>query len=187
MASENASLVSLWQRAAVACCILGLGACSVPKPYVMPAPVQEPVPVVVAKEPPPAPPPPAQVVEAPKPAPKEAPEPPSRTFKLGPAAQSLVNQARAQIARGELPGASGTLDRALRIEPQNPLLWIEVARLRLTESDPKQAENCARKALLLGSADATVRITAGHLLADALRAQKRDAEAQDLEQQPWMN
>ena len=187
MASENASLVSLWQRAAVACCILGLGACSVPKPYVMPAPVQEPVPVIVAKEPPPAPPPPAQIVEAPEPAPKEAPEPPSRAFKLGPAAQALVNQARTQIARGELPGASGTLDRALRIEPQNPLLWIEVARLRLTESDPKQAENCARKALLLGSADATVRITAGHLLADALRAQKRDAEAQDLEQQPWMN
>ena len=71
--------------------------------------------------------------------------------------------------------------------PQNPLLWIEVARLRLTESDPKQAEHCAKKALILGSADVNVRQTAGHLLADALRAQKRDAEAADLEQQPWMN
>jgi len=187
MASENTSLVMFGKRAAIACCVLWLGACSVPKPYVMPTPVQEATPVVVHQEPPPAPPPPVQVVEAPKPVPKEAPEPPSRAFKLGPAAQALVNQARSQIARGELPGASGTLDRALRIEPQNPLLWIEVARLRLTESDPKQAENCARKALLLGSADATVRVAAGHLLADALRAQKRDAEAKDLEEQPWMN
>jgi hypothetical protein len=187
MATEDTALVTRGRRAAVLCLVLGLGACTVPKPYVMPAPAQEAAPVVVAQEPPPPPPPPVQVVEAPKAAPKEAPEPPSRAFKLGPAAQALVSQARSQVARGELPGASGTLDRALRIEPQNPLLWIEVARLRLTESDPKQAENCARKALLLGSADAVVRVTAGHLLADALRAQKRDAEAKDLEEQPWMN
>ncbi len=188
MASEDSALKSGFGRILVSLLLLALGACTLPKPYVMPPAPKESPPAVVIKEPPPPPPAPAVVApEAPKPAVKEAPEPPSREFRLGPAAQALVNQAKAQIARGELPGASGTLDRALRIEPQNPLLWIEVARLRLTESDPKQSENCAKKALILGSADVNVRLTAGHLLADALRAQKRDAEAADLEQQPWMN
>lgn len=117
---------------------------------------------------------------------KEAPEPPSREYRLGPAAQSLVNQARQQIAKGLHPAASATLDRALRIEPQNPLLWIEVARLRLAEGDLQQAERCARRALLLGSTDASVRLDAGHLLADVLRGLHRDDEARDLEDQPWM-
>jgi Flp pilus assembly protein TadD len=117
---------------------------------------------------------------------KEAPEPPHREFKLGPATQALVMQARAQISKGQLPSASGTLDRALRIEPQNPLLWNELARLRLTEGDLKQAEHCARRALLLGSTDTTVRVEAGHLLADVLRALHREDDAHDLEDQPWM-
>jgi Tfp pilus assembly protein PilF len=124
---------------------------------------------------------------APAPVTDTAPPPPAKEFRLGPAAQSLVTQARAQIARGELPGASTTLDRALHIEPQNPLLWIELARLRLSESDPKQAESCGRRALSLGSSSASARVAAGRVLADALRAQKRDAEARDLESQPWMN
>jgi tetratricopeptide (TPR) repeat protein len=188
MASEDTALSTAARRILASGLVLALGACSVPKPYVMPTAPQETAPAVVVKEVVPPPPAPvAQAPEPPKPTVKEAPEPPSREFRLGPATQALVNQAKLQITRGELPGASGTLDRALRIEPQNPLLWIEVARLRLTESDPKQAENCAKKALILGSTDANVRMTAGHLLADALRAQKRDAEAADLEQQPWMN
>ncbi len=187
MAAKDVALNPSAQRRLLLATLLLLGACSAPKPYQMPVPVQTPIPAIVPKEAAPPPAPAAPIEEAPKPQPKEAPEPPSRGYKLGPAAQSLVNQAHSQIGRGELPGASGTLDRALRIEPQNPLLWIELARLRLTEGDPQQAENCARRALLLGSADTTVRLTAGHLLADVMRAQHRDAEARDLEDQPWMN
>ena len=167
-----------------------LGGCVLPPPYHAELPAPRPAPVIAT--PPPAPPPAAPAAAAPAKSetaqpPKEAPAPASREFHLGAAAQSLVAQARAQSAKGEFPGASGTLDRAIRIEPQNPLLWIEVARLRLTEGDFRQAETCARRALMLGSADDTVRTTAGHLLADVLRAQHRDAEAKDLESQPWMN
>jgi predicted Zn-dependent protease len=90
------------------------------------------------------------------------------------------------VARGELPGASTTLDRALRIEPQNPLLWIEVARLRLAENDAHQAESCGRKALALSSGDPSARAQAGRVLADALRAQRRNQEARELEAEPWM-
>ncbi|MBS0396329.1 MAG: hypothetical protein JSR54_17055, partial [Proteobacteria bacterium] len=77
-------------------------------------------------------------------------------------------------------------DRALRIEPQNPLLWIEVARLRLAESDARQAESCARKALALAAGDPSARAQSGRVLADALRAQRRNQEARALESEPWM-
>ena len=113
--------------------------------------------------------------------------PPARENRLSPATRSLVTQARAQIAHGDLPAASSTLDRALRIEPNNPLLWIELGRLRLAESDAHQAEGCGRKALALASGDRGTQAQAGRLLADALRAQRRNQEARDVESQPFMN
>jgi len=82
-----------------------------------------------------------------------------------------VKQAHAQIARGDLMSASTTLDRALRIEPNNPLLWVELGRLRLAENDPHQAEVCARKALALGSGSRAAQIQASQLLANARAAQ----------------
>jgi uncharacterized protein HemY len=112
---------------------------------------------------------------------------PSRENRLSPASQSLVTQARTLVAHGDLDGASSTLDRALRIEPNNPLLWIELGRLRLTESDAHQAEGCGRKALALASGDRSTQRQAGRLLADALRAQRRNQEAREVESQPFMN
>jgi uncharacterized protein HemY len=113
--------------------------------------------------------------------------PPARENRLSPATRSLVTQARAQSAHGDFPAASSTLDRALRIEPNNPLLWIELGRLRLAESDAHQAEGCGRKALALASGDHGTQAQAGRLLADALRAQRRNQEARDVESQPFMN
>lgn len=181
MATQGPALRRLLLAAAGA---LALAACSLPQPYQPPAgaaPVRVPgaVPVNGTPQPTPAAAPPS---EAPP-----APPPPTREYRLGPAAQSLVAQARVQTSRGELPGASTTLDRALRIEPGNPLLWIEVARLRLAETDARQAEACARKALALSSGDPTARAQAGRVLADTLRAQQRTREARELEAEPWMH
>ena len=61
-----------------------------------------------------------------------------------------------------------------------------MARLRLAETDPHQAEACARKALALSSGDPNARAQAGRVLADALRAQRRNQEARELEAEPWM-
>ncbi len=91
------------------------------------------------------------------------------------------------MAHGELDGASSTLDRALRIEPNNPLLWIELGRLRLAENDAHQAEGCGRKALALASGDRGTQAQAGRLLAEALRAQRRNQEAVEIEHQPFMH
>jgi len=119
-------------------------------------------------------------------APRPAPPPP-RENRLSPATQSLVTQARTLLARGDFDGASSTLDRALRIEPNNPLLWIERGRVRLGESDLHQAEGCARKALALAGADRAVQRQAGRLLADTLRGQGRNPEAREVESRPFMN
>jgi hypothetical protein len=180
MATEDAALT---RALAAALGALALGACSLPQPYQPPAPSAVAVPARPATAPSGAPAPPAAVAPAAPP----APAPPTREYRLGPATQSLVAQAHAQTARGELPGASTTLDRALRIEPQNPLLWIEVARLRLAENDAHQAEAFARKALALSSGDPVARAQAGRVLADALRAQRRNQEARELEAEPWMH
>jgi cytochrome c-type biogenesis protein CcmH/NrfG len=90
------------------------------------------------------------------------------------------------MSHGDIDGASSTLDRALRIEPSNPLLWIELGRLRLAQNNAHQAEVCGRKALALASGDHGTQRQAGLLLADSLRAQQRNQEAHEVESQPFM-
>jgi tetratricopeptide (TPR) repeat protein len=162
-----------------------VAACSLLQPA--PAPGAAPAPAAAVSAPATAPAAAAPAAAPPAGSASPAPAPATREYRLGPAAQSLVSQARAQEARGELPAASTTLDRALRIEPHNPLLWIELARLRLAESDLHQAEACARKALALAAGDPAARAQSGRVLADALRAQHRNQEARDLEAEPWMH
>jgi tetratricopeptide (TPR) repeat protein len=153
-----------------------------------PAPARRPEP---ASQPPSAPTPSAASAASPSstsPLPGSAqPRPPPRQNSLSPATRSLVAQSRALLAHGDFNGASSTLDRALRIEPNNPLLWIELGRVRLVESDARQAEGCGRKALALASGDHGAQQQAGRLLADALRAQQRNQEAREVESQPFMN
>ena len=112
------------------------------------------------------------------------PHPPPRENRLSAATRSLVTQARTLMSHGDLDGASSTLDRALRIEPNNPLLWIELGRLRLAEGDAHQAEGCGRKALSAASGDVGTTAESRRLLADALRAQRRNQEASESERQP---
>jgi tetratricopeptide (TPR) repeat protein len=130
---------------------------------------------------------PGAIVPSPAPpAPTPAPPPP-RENHLSPATRSLVNQAHTLMGHGDLDGASSALDRAVRIEPNNPLVWIEVGRLRLAENDAHQAESGARKALALASGDRGTQAQAGRVLADALRAQGRNPEALEVERQPYMH
>jgi tetratricopeptide (TPR) repeat protein len=118
--------------------------------------------------------------------PRTSPPPTPRVNHLSPATRSLVTQAQTLMSHGDFDAASSTLDRALRIEPNNPLLWIERGRLRLAESDAHQAEGCGRKALALASGDQSTQKQAGLLLAEALRAQHRNQEAHEVESQPFM-
>ncbi|TLZ10040.1 MAG: tetratricopeptide repeat protein [Gammaproteobacteria bacterium] len=126
----------------------------------------------------------------PAPGPGEAQPPPSerppaqgpRQFRLGPAATALVTQAHAQAGSGEFGQAAVTLERALRIEPDNPLLWIELGRVRLGEGNAAQADAMGRKAVALATGDPSAQAAGWRLIADSLRGRGRDPEAAEAEQ-----
>lgn len=121
---------------------------------------------------------PEEVIEAPAPVqiPKERPR--TAPAALSPASRALVTQAQAQRKKGDLPGASVSLDRALRIEPNNPLLWIEMGRLRMDQRNYPQAENMGRKGLSMAVGDDSTQALAWQLIGEALRAQGKNPQAQ---------
>lgn len=114
---------------------------------------------------------------APAPLPHERARTPAAT--LGPASKALVTQAEAQRKKGDLPGATVTLERALRIEPSNPLLWIEMGRLRMDQQNYAQAEGMGRKALSMSIGDDRTQSQAWELIADSLRARGKNPQAQE--------
>jgi Tfp pilus assembly protein PilF len=110
-------------------------------------------------------------------APSAAPPAPTRQYHLGTAASALVAQAHARVAAGDYPAATATLERALRIEPENPLAWIELARVQLAAGNPAQADSMGHKALALAAGDPNAQAAAWRLIGDALRARGRNQEA----------
>jgi tetratricopeptide (TPR) repeat protein len=139
---------------------------------VLPAPAQPPP---VEESPPDAEP----VVEEPPPPPPPRERPKAAAATLSPASKALVSQAQAQRKKGDLPGATVSLDRALRIEPNNPLLWIEMGRLRMDQQNYPQAENMGRKALAMSVGDNRTQSMAWQLIADSLRARRKNIQAQE--------
>lgn len=69
------------------------------------------------------------------------------------AVMALLNQAESQSAAGRMDEAGANLERALRIEPRNPVLWHELARVRLEQGQYRQAENMAAKSNMLAGAN----------------------------------
>ena len=92
-----------------------------------------------------------------------------------------MTQAHPQARSGDTAQAAATLERALRIEPENPLVWIELGRVRLGENNPAQADAMGRKALTLASGDAAAQSSAWRLIADALRARGDNGGAAEAE------
>ena len=93
--------------------------------------------------------------------------------ELSEASVALLEQSRAQRRDGNLGQASATLERAIRIEPKQALLWLELGRLRFAEGDYVQAEQLGRKAGSLATASSASADGSRQLVADALRAQGR--------------
>jgi tetratricopeptide (TPR) repeat protein len=110
------------------------------------------------------------------------PAAPPRQFSLGPASTALVAQAHRQAGGGDYGQAAATIERALRIEPDNPLLWIELGRVRMGENNPAQADSMGRKALSLATGDPAAEASAWRLIADSLRARGKNPEATEADQ-----
>jgi len=58
---------------------------------------------------------------------------------------ALMTTAKSNIASGNYDAAVAPMERALRIEPQNPFLWQELAKLRLHQGQYQQAEGLAAR------------------------------------------
>jgi tetratricopeptide (TPR) repeat protein len=72
------------------------------------------------------------------------------------ASAALLAQSRDARAAGQLDAAGAAIERALAIEPNSALLWIELAELRAAAGDEAQADTLARKALTLAGNDRAV-------------------------------
>jgi hypothetical protein len=126
------------------CATIILSACRLPNPYSAPPPPKQPAPggAPTVPSPPPQQTPPVETYPETEPTP---PPQPQKSYELGAAARSLVEQAHSQAATGNYAVAASSIERALRIEPNNPLLWIELGQVRQAEGNFVQAENLHRK------------------------------------------
>jgi tetratricopeptide (TPR) repeat protein len=98
---------------------------------------------------------------------------------LNPASRALVSQAQNQLASKNFAVAASSIERALRIEPGNPLLWIELGKVRQAEGNYSQAENMARKAVSMSVNAPRTQAAAWRLIAESYRARGRNTEARD--------
>lgn len=165
--------VTNWYRVLPALVAVAVSACVVQPPQRTPPPSVPPEPPVDTR---PLPPPEVPVEPTPVPVPLPAPvivEP-----VLSAASSALVVQAQAQLKARNYPVAASSIERALRIEPGNPLLWIELGKVRYAEGNHLQAENMGRKAASLSKAP-QASSTAWKLIADSLRARGKTKEAQE--------
>ena len=109
--------------------------------------------------------------------PQPLPAPVVREPTLGAASRALVSQAQTQMATKNYAVAASSIERALRIEPDNPLLWIELGKVRLAEGNYVQAENMARKAVSMSVNAPRAQSSAWRLIAESYRARGKNIEA----------
>ena len=133
--------------------MLALAGCAAAPPS--PAPVEQP---------------PAPVEQATTAPPPPAPPPPGPRENV--AIAGLVESARADAAAGRLPTAAASLERALRIEPKNPRLWQELARVRLQQGDLAQAESLAARSNSFAGGDSALRAENQRIIEQARAARR---------------
>jgi Tfp pilus assembly protein PilF len=111
--------------------------------------------------------------------PRPLPEPITREPTLGPASRALVSQAQSQLATKNFAVAASSIERALRIEPDNPLLWIELGKVRQAEGNYVQAENMGRRAVAMSGNAPRAQSAAWSLIAESYRARGKNTEARE--------
>ncbi len=98
-----------------------------------------------------------------------SPAPAATRSGLGPAGEALFIQGANERRAGDYGAAAATLERALRIEPTAPALWLELARVRLLQGELGLAEQLARKAGSLAAPGSPAAEESRRLLAEALQ------------------
>lgn len=88
-----------------------------------------------------------------------------------PAVVALLDQAEQQANAGELEPAAASLERAIRIDPRNAVLWYHLATVRLSQGESSQAEQLAVKSNSLAAGNHTQQARNWRLIAQARREQ----------------
>ena len=104
-------------------------------------------------------------------APTPEPAPPAEAPRAETVAiASLMESAQADTQAGRLVNAAASLERALRIEPRNPRVWHELARVRLAQGDYMQVEGLAARSNTWARDDPALRAENWRLIARAREA-----------------
>ncbi len=98
------------------------------------------------------------------------------------AVSALLQDARRKVVAGDLEGAAQTLERTLRIEPRNPLLWSELAYIQYQQGKLEQAEQLAVKSNSLAVEDVPLQVHNWRLIAQ-VRHRLGDSAAVDTAEQ----
>jgi tetratricopeptide (TPR) repeat protein len=89
---------------------------------------------------------------------------------VSPVAQKLLLKAQAQRAGGAMDAAVNSLERALRIEPRNALLWNRLAEMKYEQQNWQQSVQFATKSNTLAMNDVNLRRQNWNLIANAYDA-----------------
>jgi Tfp pilus assembly protein PilF len=69
----------------------------------------------------------------------------------------LVNDAQVHIKQNQPEKAKGSLERALRIEPNNAYIWFELAKVNRAQGNDREASSLALKAKSLSAGNTRLR------------------------------
>ncbi|MEM7359492.1 MAG: tetratricopeptide repeat protein [Pseudomonadota bacterium] len=100
------------------------------------------------------------------------------TERVSPVVQRLLASAEQQRSQGDTDGAANSLERALRIEPRNAVLWSRLANVRYTQNDWQQAVQLAAKSNTLAASNHQLRRQNWYLMASAYSAMGDELSAQ---------
>lgn len=129
---------------------------------------------------------PSPVPEAPKPETQPRVEQPSESeppapvrqpprHAAPPAVNALLEESEAAAQDGQWDNAASTLERAIRIQPRNPILWSRLATTRLQQHQYQVAEDLAKKSNVFAAGDKALIQQNWRLIAQA-RREKGDSE-----------
>lgn len=88
---------------------------------------------------------------------RPAPETPGDTLSI------MLEQARTDRLAGRLTEAEATLEAALRIEPGDARLWLELAEIQFAAGEFDTARSLADRAVTLAGGDAAIIEAAGRI------------------------
>ena len=96
-----------------------------------------------------------------------------------PVVRNLLATSEQHRSAGKIDSAVSSLERALRIEPRNAMLWSRLADIRYAQQDFTQAIQLAAKSNTLTGTDIRLRRQNWYLMANAHAALGNDEAAQN--------